>query len=123
MKRSRLRNKFLRDRTDISKEEYEKQINFCVSLLKKAKKNLEIWKSVTDSKKFWQTVKLLFSNNLKAKTFIKLVENDEMIDDESKIAKVFNEYFVNTAKTGNINRRTNYVFCSKPIRRSGNGYN
>ena len=39
MKRSRLRNKFLRDRTDISKEEYEKQRNFCVSLLKKAKKN------------------------------------------------------------------------------------
>ena len=78
---------------------------------------------MTDSKKFWQTVKPLFSNNVKAKTFIKLAENDEMIDDESKIAKVFNEYFVNTAKTRNINRRTNYVLCSNPIRRSGNGYN
>ena len=38
MKRSRLRNKFLRDRTDISREEYKKQRNLCVSLLKKAKK-------------------------------------------------------------------------------------
>ena len=98
MKRSRLRNKFLRDRTDISRKQYKKQRNLCVSLLKKAKKdhfaNLDI-KSVTDNKKFWQTVKPLSSNKVKAKTVIKLVENDAMIDDESEIAKIFNEYFVN----------------------------
>ena len=34
----RLRNKFLCDRTDISREEYKKQKNLCTSLLKKAKK-------------------------------------------------------------------------------------
>ena len=62
MKRSRLRNKFLRDRTDISREEYKKQRNLCVSLLKKAKKIIKIIKSVTDNKKFWQTVKPLFSS-------------------------------------------------------------
>ena len=54
MKRSRLRNKFLRDTTDISREEYKKQRNLCVSLLKKAKKdhfvNRDI-KSVTVTKK------------------------------------------------------------------------
>ena len=38
MKRSRLRNKFLGDRADISRKEYKKQRNLCVSLLKKAKK-------------------------------------------------------------------------------------
>ena len=38
IKRSRLRNKFLRDRTETFREEYKKQINFCVKLLKKAKK-------------------------------------------------------------------------------------
>ena len=38
MKRSRLCTKFLRDRTDISREEYKKQRNLWVSLLKKAKK-------------------------------------------------------------------------------------
>ena len=32
------------------------------------------------------------------KTTIRLVENDEMIDDEIKIAKLLNEYFVNTVK-------------------------
>ena len=30
MKRSRLRNKFLRDRTEMSRKEYKKQRNFCV---------------------------------------------------------------------------------------------
>ena len=98
MKRSRLRNKFSRDRTDTSREEYKKQRNLCVRLLKKAKKddfaNLDT-KSVTDNKKFWQTVKPLFSNKIKAKTVIKLVENDVIIEDESEIAKIFNEYFVN----------------------------
>ena len=43
------------------------------------------------NKTFWQTVKPLFSNIVKAKTVIKLVENDAMIDEES-------EYFVNIVK-------------------------
>ena len=98
---SRLRNKFWRDGTDISRGEYKKQRNLYVSHLKKAKKDhlakLDI-KTVTDNKKFWQTVKPLFSNNVKAKTVIKLVENNAMIDDESEIAKNFNEYFVNIVK-------------------------
>ena len=101
MKRSRLWNKFLRDRTETSRKEYKKQINFCVSLLKKAKKdhfaNLDV-NSVLDNRKFWQNVKPLFSNKVKAKTTIKLIENDETIDNEIKIAKIFNEHFVNTIK-------------------------
>ena len=127
MKRSRLRNKCLRDWADISREEYKNHRYLCVSLLKKAKKyhfaNLDI-KSVTDNKKFWQTVKLLFSTKAKAKAVIKLVENDEIIDDESEKAKKFNGYFVNIVKkTRNINRRTNYVFCSKLIKQNVSGYN
>ena len=101
MKRSRRRNKFLRDRTEMSRKEYKKQRNFCVNLLKKAKKdhfaNLDV-NSVLDNRKFWQNVKPLFSNKVKAKTTMKLIENDETIDNEIKIAKVFNEYFVNTVK-------------------------
>ena len=101
MKRSRLRNKFLRDRTEMSRKEYKKQRNFCVNLLKKAKKdhfaNLDV-NSVLDNRKFWQNVKPLFSNKVKAKTIIKLIENGETIDNEIKIAKIFNEYFVNTVK-------------------------
>ena len=55
MKRSRLRNKFLSDRTKMSRKEYKKQRNFCVNLLKRAKKqhfsNLHI-NSISDMKKF-----------------------------------------------------------------------
>ena len=40
----------------------------------------------------------LFSNKVKAKPPIKLVENNEKIDDEIEIAKLFNEYFVNIVK-------------------------
>ena len=37
MKHSRLRNKFLSGRTEMSRKEYKKQRNFCVKLLKRAK--------------------------------------------------------------------------------------
>ena len=69
--------------------------------MKKAKKdhfaNLDV-DSVLDNRKFWQNAKPLFSNKVKAKTTIKLIENDETIDNEIKIAKIFNKYFVNTVK-------------------------
>ena len=39
LKRSRLRNKFLRNRTETSRKEYKKQKKICVNLLKKAKKD------------------------------------------------------------------------------------
>ena len=76
-------------------ENTTKNWNFCVKLLKKAKKehfaNLDV-NSVTDSKIFWQIVKPLFQIKLPT---IKLVGNNEMIDCEIEIAKLFNEYFVN----------------------------
>ena len=52
--------------------------------------NLDV-NSVLDNRKFWQNVKPLFSNKVKAKTNIKLIENDETIDNEIKIAKTFIE--------------------------------
>ena len=69
--------------------------------MKKAKKdhfaNLNV-NSALDNRKFWQNVKPLFSNKVKTKTTIKLIENDETIDNEIKTAKIFTEYFVNTLK-------------------------
>ena len=50
------------------------------------------------NKTFWQTVKPLFSNIVKVKTVIKLVENDAMIDEES-------EYFVNIVKITRNNNK------------------
>ena len=64
MTRSRLRNKFLRCRSDVNKKAYNEQRNRYVKLVRSAKKayysNLSI-KDVNDNKIFWKTVKPLFS--------------------------------------------------------------
>ena len=64
MHRSRLLNKFLRERTKESKVAYSKQRNICVSLLRKTQRdyfaNLGT-KIMKDNRKFWKTVNPLFS--------------------------------------------------------------
>ena len=69
--------------------------------MKKAKKqhfaNLDI-NSVLVKRKFWQNIKTLSSNKVKAKPTIRLFENYKMIHNKIKIAKIFNKYFVNIAK-------------------------
>ena len=39
MKRSRLRNKFLKTKSDIDRKAYNKQRDLCVSLIRREKKN------------------------------------------------------------------------------------
>ena len=62
--RSRLRNKFLKTRTEESKQIYNKQRNLCVTLLRKDKRNyfaeLDI-RILKNNRKFWKTVNPLFS--------------------------------------------------------------
>ena len=54
-------------------------------------------KSITDTKKFWETVKPLFSNK------IILHENNRVIKDQ-KISHTLNKYFTNLAKTFKFNK-------------------
>ena len=67
MLRTKLRNQFLKKRTLQARTKYNKQRNICVSLVKKAKQNyyenLDL-KDINDNKKFWATVKPLFSNKI-----------------------------------------------------------
>ena len=64
MLRTKLRNRFLMKKTLESSPKYNKQSNICVNLIKKAKRNyyenLDL-KDINNNKKFWATVKLLFS--------------------------------------------------------------
>ena len=64
MVRSKLRNKFLKLKTDENRLVYNRQPNYCVKLLRQKKKkhfeNLNI-NSITHKKLFWQTVCPLFS--------------------------------------------------------------
>ena len=70
MQRTKLRNKFLKDPSAENKFSYNKQRNWCVSLLRKEKKkyfaNLNE-KDITDNKKFWQTVKPFLSEKTKSR--------------------------------------------------------
>ena len=56
MDRTRLRNKFLKNPTNQNRLSYTKQRNFCLSLLRKEKKehfaNLNEM-DITDNRKFW----------------------------------------------------------------------
>ena len=65
MKRSKLQNKYLREKTKEAKSLYNKQRNLCVSILRK-KKNRDYLgnlnnRIVTDNRKFWKTISPLFS--------------------------------------------------------------
>ena len=76
MTRTKLRNIFLQNRSEENRIRYTKQINFCVSLLRKTKKryyeNLNE-KFVVDNKLFWKTVKPLLSDNELVKTDVRLL--------------------------------------------------
>ena len=84
--------------------------------MKRAKKehfaNLDV-NYISDKKNFGRLLNL-FSNKVKAKPTMKLVENNEKIDDEIEIAKLFNEYFVNVVKNNGISyKRTECNFHRK----------
>ena len=101
MTRSRLRNRYLKEKSADSKIAYDKQRNYCVNLLRRTKKkyfaNINI-SSITDNKKFWKTVKPLFSDKISHKETINLAVNDTILSDDQVVADVFGNYFNNIVK-------------------------
>ena len=77
MKRTQLRNKFLKERNDENKRKYASQRNYCVSLLRKTKKDYYEKlneKDVNGNKTFWKTVKPFLSDKIKTtRSFLKKV--------------------------------------------------
>ena len=110
MNRTRLRNKFLQSRTDENKKLYTIQRNYCVSLLRKTKReyysNLDV-KNVTDNKAFWKTVKPLLSDKVTSNQKITLIENDEIINNDQETARIFNTFFSNIVSNLNIPEYSN----------------
>ena len=100
-KRTQLRNRFLKKRSNQNKKLYSKQINFCVSLLRKTKRrhytNLN-HKDIADNKQFWKTVKPLLSDKSKSKEKIILVEDNEIINEDKDNAGRLNSFFSNAVK-------------------------
>ena len=105
MNRTRLRNRFLRDRSDENRKKYSKQRNYCVTLLRKTKRNYYSnlkQNNITDNKKFWKTVTPFLSDKVSSNDKISIVEDDVVIKDDSAIAEVLNTYFSTIISNLNI---------------------
>ena len=101
MTRSRLLNKLQTEKTKENKDAYNKQRNYCVSLSRKTKKDfynsLDV-KKVTDNKQFWKTVKPFFSNKTINNEKITLIENEEVISADQKIADIFSTFYASVVE-------------------------
>ena len=99
MTRSRLRNKFLKTKTDANRKANNKQRNYCASLFRREKKsffnNLDT-KKIVDNKRFWQTVKPFFPFKSRVKNKITLIEDKTKIEfDNNLVVETFNNFFAN----------------------------
>ena len=92
MKRNRLRNKFLRNKNPENRDNFNKQR---VPLLWKPKReyydNLNE-KNITDNNTFWKTVKPFLSSKTTNHCKITLDENDEAINDDTKVTETLNSF-------------------------------
>ena len=127
MLRSRLRNKFLKTKTEESKQLYNKQQNLCVTLLRKTKSNYfaELdHGSLKDNRKFWKTVNPLFLEEAYQKESMAIISKDmkEPITKNEELAEAFNSFFssmVNNLKIEyDINRQSNVSTHPDPVLRA-----
>ena len=119
MVRSKLRNKFLKSRSEEDRKVYNKQRNMCVKLLKKTKRiyfSHLYTKRVIDNKKFWKTVKSSFSYKTNNFESITLIENHSIVSNDNEVANIFNEYFSNPIEGLNLHVPENhYCKAEDPI--------
>ena len=92
------RNKYLGNKTDENKRKYTRQRNYCVSLLRKTKReyysNLDV-KNITDNKTFWKIVKPFLLDKVTSTQKITLTENDKIVKNDNDTARVLNTFFSN----------------------------
>ena len=85
----------------MNKALYNKQRNYCVNLIKREKKkyyaNLDP-RVIIDNKKFWKTVKPLFSEKCVVNRAITLIDGIEIISKDIEVAEKLNEFFSNAVK-------------------------
>ena len=112
MKRAWLRNVYLKKRTEATKAACNYQRSICVNLLGKSKRsyfeNLNI-KLIRDNKKFWKNIAPLFSDKIKSKERSTLIENENIISSDKKVAQTFREFFSNVVKCLNISQNLHLI--------------
>ena len=98
MQRSKLRNIYLKNRTEENRNNYANQRNLCVTILRKSKREFygnHNEKKLCDNNKFWGVVKPVLLNKVVSNEKITLVERDNIVENDKKTANVFNDFFSN----------------------------
>ena len=112
MLRTKLRNKFNKERTASSSLNYKWQRNVCSSLLKKTKRkyygNLNP-AFISDNKKFWKKVKPFFSDKVITSDNIALLENGDISEDDTEVSDIFNNFFSNAVKNLDIEGNKDFL--------------
>ena len=118
MLRSRLKNKHNNSRTVENWNNFRKQRNRCVKLFRQAKRDyynkLDI-NLVTDNRKFWKTVKPALSDKCQSNNKIVLVEDDEIISDDTEVAEIFNSFFVTVTESLGIKENNDNISGTEGI--------
>ena len=121
-----MRKSILEKKTDQSLRVYKKQKNYCSRLYKKERKKFSNGLNpsfVTDNKLFWKTVKPFFSDKGNYGANIKLVKREQVLQNDSEIAKKLNEFFRNAVSTLGITENSflineEYKNISDPVQRA-----
>ena len=105
MRRSALKTRFLKNRTDENHKIFKKQKNYTRRLAKRERvkyfANLDLNK-YTDNIKFWHTVKPMFSGSGNGVSNITLIENGEVVTDDKLNAECFNGFFIDAVQSLSI---------------------
>ena len=105
MRRSALKNRYLKEKSDESLKAFKKQKNYTKRLAKRERTkyfaNLDLNK-YTDNIKFWNTVKPMFSSSGNGVNKITLVEKGQVVNDDAELAETFNRFFIDAVSSLSI---------------------
>ena len=105
MKRSRLKNIYNRTKNISDYDNYKNQRNFVVNLNKQTKR--QFFQKVETEKKdnnktFWSMCKPFFTNKCYSDEIVSLIEDDTIVQEDHKVAEIFNKYFTTITNSLNI---------------------
>ena len=101
-------------KTEESKNAYRKQRNYCVSLIRKAKCNFYEHLDpnlICDNRKFWKQVKPFFADKTPSNSNITHLENGEIVSDPSRCTEIFNNFFIESVSSLDLDRNSNITDC------------
>ena len=105
MHKSKLKKTKNKKRADVNFANYKKLQNFCVTLLRRTKKdhfqNLNA-KDLSDNKNFWKIFTPYFSNKRLNSNKMLLKEKGGFVSDGKQLASVMNKFFINITKSLNL---------------------